>query len=153
MKPLLFTAAILMLTATVHASSNDGWRFDERFTNTQLAQIDLEREGFKAARVFVRCYGGRQLDAVVIVGPALAGRRTPVRYRLDEDAWQQSTWVTTAGGDGVFAADASAFAKALAGGVTLTFEAQGGDDKMHQVRFPLRGSREPIDKVLSACGQ
>lgn len=143
---------VVSIVGAVHASENE-WRFDESFTNTKLAQIDLERPGSKTARAFLRCYNGRQLDAVVIVGPALADRRTPVRYRFDDGEWHSASWVRTAGGDGVFAADAQAFASQLAARSSLAFEAQGDDGQMHAVQFPLRGSREPIERVLAACGQ
>lgn len=152
MKIALCTLIALMFVVTVQAEPTGAWRFDERFTNTKLAQIDVERAGQKTARAFLRCYNGRQLDAVVIVGPALAGRRTPVRYRFDDGEWQEASWVTTAGGDGVFAADAHAFALQLATRSALSFEARGEDEQMHAARFSLSGSRDPIERVLAACG-
>jgi hypothetical protein len=152
MKPVISMLVFLLLSGIVQAAPTEAWRFDDRLANTKLAQIDVERTGQKTARAFLRCYNGRQLDAVVIVGPALADRRTPVRYRFDDGDWQTASWVRTAGGDGVFATDAHAFALQLATRSSLAFEAQGEDGQMHGIGFPLRGSQAPVERVLSACG-
>ena len=151
-RTLQLIVLVFLSVGVAHAAQHGAWRFDDRLANTKLAQIDVERTGQKTARAFLRCYNGRQLDAVVIIGPMLADRRTPVRYRFDDGEWQTASWVRTAGGDGVFATDAHAFALQLATRSFLSFEAQGDDGQMHGVGFPLRGSREPVERVLSACG-
>ena len=149
-------ALALMLGVTLvgvaYAQSAGGWRLDERFATMKMAIIDIERAESKATHAFIRCYRGKQLDAVVIVGPQLAGRMAPVRYRFDDGEWQRGTWQTTAGGDGAFADDTRAFAQQLVAHARLSFEAQGDDGVMHAVEIPLQGARAPIEHVLAACG-
>lgn len=154
MKIALWAVVVtLLFLGTANAEKGGAWRLDERYTNTKIAQIDVERNGAERATAFFRCYHGRQLDAVVMfVGSTLTRGRTPVRYRLDDGEWRSAKWVTTPGGNGVFADDARAFALELAEGSTLSFEAQGADGTMQSVRYPLRGSREPISRVLAYCG-
>lgn len=153
MSRLLFAFGLSVLLAPGPAQA--GWQYrtmTDPFTDIRSHAATLVvKDGKNSHALVVRCNAGT-LETLVDLGKAMGKKPVAVRWRVDKNDPVQEQWQTSADGKSVLAPDALAFARLMARGQTLAFEATSPRNVSYLLRGSLAGSNEAIRRVFVACG-
>ncbi|MBF0374350.1 MAG: hypothetical protein HQL39_13165 [Alphaproteobacteria bacterium] len=150
--PLFALALFVLFPAD---SARAAWQYKtstDPFTDIRSHAATLVvKDGKNSHALVVRCNAGT-LESVVDLGKALGKKPVAVRWRIDKGDPVQEQWAPSADGKSVLAPDAAVFARLMARGQTLAFEATSNRNVTYLVRGSLAGSGEAIRRVFTACG-
>jgi type VI secretion system protein VasI len=116
--------------------------------------------GDRTPSLIIRCKEGKT-DAYVVTGMAASVEEDSeggpsedhqVRLRFDDNPPATDRWSESTSHSGLFASDAVAFSKQLAGAQKFTFEFTPFDANPAVAQFDLKGLSSHLPKVAEVCG-
>jgi hypothetical protein len=116
--------------------------------------------GDRRPSLIIRCKEGKT-DAYVVTGMAASVEEDSeggpsedhqVRLRFDDNPPATDRWSESTSHSGLFASDAVAFSKQLAGAQKFTFEFTPFDANPAVAQFDLKGLSSHLPKVAEVCG-